>query len=155
MMTPMSKMPKSPRKVPMMKTPSPAMKAKLTPVIAAKIRAKANRMMGGMAVLLLCLLALPIHAAVQTIQVTVGASTTQLSPTTLYCNWVVFQNNATHAMRIGDPNTTSARGISISPGGGSFYQGVQPYGNATNLFNWWVNGTAGDVIDVVCDVVVK
>jgi hypothetical protein len=93
------------------------------------------------------------YAAVTTLQVTIGAATTQVSTTPIYCTWVVFQDNATHNMYIGDVNTSSSRGLQLLPGGGSFYQGPLPTGGATNLADWYVAGTQNEVLNVVCRMV--
>jgi hypothetical protein len=125
---------------------------KLSSGAAAKIRARAAKAVMG-AVLMFAVLCAQAHAAVTTLQVTVGAGVTQVSTTSLQCTWVVFQNNATHVMRIGDANTTSSKGIVLQAGGGSFYQGPKPTGGATQVSNWYVAGTNTDVLDYTCDVV--
>jgi hypothetical protein len=61
--------------------------------------------------------------AVQTLQVTIGASATQVTALPLRGRWVQFQNNAAHNAHIGDVNVSSSRGIQLasgSPGGGFF-----------------------------------
>ena len=129
-------------------------KGKLSPSTAAKIRAKANKVLGCVLIFaLFC--ATQARAAVTTTQVTIGASATQLATVVTQCNWIVIQNNATHAMRIGDSTVTSSKGILLASGspGGSFYQGPLPTGGATDLSTWWVAGTQNDVVDVTCNSV--
>lgn len=106
-------------------------------------------------VLILLFFAPLCHAAVRTMQVTVGSTTTQiLSPGAhLQCRWIAIQNNAAHTIRIGDASTSSTRGILLASGspGGSFYVGPDSSGTARDLGGWYINGTSGDVIDVVYD----
>ena len=92
--------------------------------------------------------------APQTFQVTIGASATQLSITTLNCRWFIVQNNAAHAARLGDSGTTSSKGTSLPATPSSPFQSpmVQP-GGVWNLSQWYVAGTQNDVIDVTCDTV--
>jgi hypothetical protein len=125
---------------------------KLNPASAAKIRSRVAKSVMGI-VVMLGMLCAQAQAAVTTLQVTVGATVTQVTATTLQCTWVVFQNNATHVMRIGDANTTSSKGIVLQAGGGSFYQGPKPTGGTTNVSNWYVAGTQNDVLDYTCDAV--
>ena len=102
--------------------------------------------------LLLCSL-VPAQAAVQTIQVTIGASATQVSASSLNCKWVVFQDNtAADSMRIGDANVSTTRGVKLVAGA-SFFIPTKPEPGAINLQNFYVAGTNGDVLDVVCDTV--
>src|ERR1019366_1790047 len=68
-------------------------KGNLSPASAARIRMKANKVLGAVIVLALILLPLQARAAVTTYQITIGAANTQISTTALYCNWVVFQDN--------------------------------------------------------------
>lgn len=104
---------------------------------------------------LLFLLALvPSQAAVQTVQVTIGASATQVSTTKLYCRWVAFQNNtAADSMRLGDSAVTTSRGVKLLPSGSFFIPPKDTPGEITNLNNWYVAGVQNDVLDVLCDVV--
>src|SRR5882672_6234756 len=102
---------------------------------------------------LILLAALPASAAVQTIQVTIGAGATHVSAVTLNCRWVVFQNNSTaNAMHIGDSTVSSTKGINL-PAGASFFVPPMPGSTAVNLASWCVQGTAADVIDISCDVI--
>lgn len=84
------------------------------------------------------------------IQVTLLATATQVSPISLVVNQVMFQNNAGHACRIGDSTVTSTKGIALasgSPGGSATFG---PFAvNNTDLTEWYIFGTPGDVIDVL------
>jgi hypothetical protein len=88
---------------------------------------------------------------VHTLQVTIGASTTQVSTTSVPIKQLFIQNNAAHTIRVGDINTTSSRGALISSGspGGSITSGAFGIQQATDLNQWFINGTNGDVIDVI------
>ena len=131
-------------------------KGKLSPAIAAKIRAKANKVLGCFVVVVL--LSATAWAGPLTFQVTIGASATQLSTTNLYCSAWIIQNNAAHNFRFGDSTTTTSKGTVLASGspGGSYTttasaNGTQPAPD--NLSQWYVAGTNGDVVDVTCKVV--
>jgi hypothetical protein len=107
---------------------------------------------GGMALLVV------VHAqdqnnipGVHTLQVTIGSGTTQVSTTSKPVKQLFIQNNAAHTIRVGDVNTTSSRGALISSGspGGSITSGAFGIQTATDLNQWFINGTQNDVIDVV------
>lgn len=116
----------------------------------AKLKASTRN---AMIMLLFIGCAIQSHAAVRTLLVTLGASATQvLSPGAhQQVLWFTIQDNATHSVRIGDANITSARGIALSPGGGSFYVGPSSSSSARDLGSWYIFGTSGDVIDVIYD----
>jgi len=128
-------------------------KGKLSSGAAAKIRAKANRILGAAGVLLLAL-CLPhmANAAPNTIQVTIGASATPISATNLYCRSFVVQNNAAHTIRVGDSTTTTSKGTQVAAGASASWLPV-PNSTAYNLSQWYIAGTQNDVIDVTCDQV--
>lgn len=107
------------------------------------------------AIVILLSVSMQAWAAPTTLQVTLGAAATPLATLANQCNWIVVQNNATHAMRVGDASVTATRGIQLASGspGGSFYQGPKPTGGATNLAQLYVFGTSGDVVDITCDTV--
>lgn len=88
---------------------------------------------------------------VHTLQVTIGAGTTQISATSIPVKQLFVQNNAAHTIRVGDKNTTSSRGALISSGspGGSITSGAFGIQQATDLQQWFINGTNGDVIDII------
>jgi hypothetical protein len=94
-------------------------------------------------------------AAPVSIQVTIGASATQISATNLYCSAWIIQNNAGHNIRFGASNVTSSFGTLLASGapGGSYtstgqMDGSQPVPD--NLAQWYIAGTQNDVIDVTC-----
>lgn len=131
-------------------------KGKLSPSTAAKIRAKANKILG--VLVLFALLSIPAWAGPKTFQVTIGASATQISTTHLYCSAWIIQNNAAHNIRFGDSTVTSSVGTALVSGtpGGSYTttasaNGTQP--TPDDLSQWFIAGTQNDVIDVTCKVV--
>lgn len=88
---------------------------------------------------------------VRTLQVTIGASLTQVLPAgEIVAKWVLFQNNATHTMRLGDSNTSSSRGIQLVAGASANPPGSAPV-SITKLSGWYVSGTQNDVLDVIYD----
>jgi hypothetical protein len=98
------------------------------------------------------------HATVRTLQVTVGAANTPIlnAGAHLQCRWFVIQDNAAASIRIGDASISTTRGILLAPSasgapGGSFFVGPDPSGSARDLGGWFINGTAGNVIDIVYD----
>ena len=85
------------------------------------------------------------------IQVTIGAAATQVSTSGLQCRWVSIQNNATHAMRVGDSTASvgGAKGILLasgSPGGSVTIGAFESY--ALDLSTVYIAGTQGDTVDV-------
>lgn len=88
--------------------------------------------------------------AVVLAQITLGASATQLSATGLRCRQLIIQNNSTHSMRFGDSTVSATKGILLASGspGGSINSGPAVVYH-TDLFDWWVFGTAADVVDVL------
>lgn len=103
----------------------------------------------------LLLLSVSALAAPVTLQVTLGASATQISTTTLRCSAWIIQNNATHNIRFGDSTVTTSKGVVLASGspGGSYtttgsMNGSQPVPD--DLSQWYIAGTNGDVIDVTC-----
>lgn len=126
-------------------------KGKLSSSAAAKIRAKANRILAGASVVLLALCVPHIaNAAPNTIQVTIGASATPISATNLYCQSFVVQNNAAHVIRVGDSTTSTTKGTQVTVGSSVSWLPTSPAA-AYNLAQWYIAGTQNDVIDVTCD----
>lgn len=94
-----------------------------------------------------------VHAqgspGIHTLQVTIGAATTQITTSDIPARQVLVQNNSTHDIRLGDSNTSSSRGAVLkasSIGSANFgsYQFEQ-----INLNQLYVNGTQNDVVDVL------
>ena len=85
-------------------------------------------------------------------QVTItSAARTQLSSHGVNFKWLLFQNNSTDNMRVGDVTIVAGvygtgKGILLTPGGGNF-TGATPIQNGI-LSNWYVAGTAADVLDI-------
>lgn len=105
------------------------------------------------AVLSLVLLAPGIAdaVAIHTMQVTLGAGATQLTTSPIFVRQVIFQNNATHTVRVGDAAVTSSRGALLiaGPGGGTMNLGENTTGGEIDLSTFWLVGTNTDVIDVI------
>lgn len=60
---------------------------------------------------------------------------------------LTFQNNGSHDMRIGDSSVSSTKGIKLSTGGALTNLIAIQYAGTLN--DWWVNGTAADVLDIL------
>lgn len=91
--------------------------------------------------------------SVKSLQVTIGASTTQVTTTNTFCKQIFLQNNATHTMRVGDSTTSSTKGVLLasgSPGGSITVTSSAAQSTGIDLSDWWVNGTNGDVLDASC-----
>jgi hypothetical protein len=88
--------------------------------------------------------------ATATLQVTIVTNPTRVSATSVPCRQLFFQNNQGHNMRVGDANTTVNRGALMASGtpGGSVNLGAFTASN-TDLQDWYVAGTPGDVLDVI------
>lgn len=94
----------------------------------------------------------------QSLQVTLGSGTQTAivpqsaggTPTQLYTSFqqLMFQNNSTHNMRVGDATVTSTKGIVLLANGGSLTLGsLMEY--SSDLSEWYVAGTAADVLDIL------
>jgi hypothetical protein len=84
---------------------------------------------------------------VKTLQVTIpSGGTVQIS--TLQCSirLIDFQNNAGHTMRVGDSTVTSSIGHLLAATGGGWTLHTDGY--FSYLSDWFVVGTAADVVDV-------
>ncbi len=88
------------------------------------------------------------------IQTSLGAGATQIAPPAspqaqILCRQVIIQNNAAHIMRVGDSTVSATKGIYLAagPGGGSLNSGAVAIYNSY-LSDFWVFGTAADVVDV-------
>ena len=65
----------------------------------------------------------------------------------IYAQQIIFQNQGANDMHLGDASTTSTNGLLLSSGGGANVGAFINYG--TYLSDWWVVGTAGDVLFVL------
>ena len=92
------------------------------------------------------------------IQVTIAVTGTrqQISPNLngvnqsnqVYASLLIIQNNGTNNMRIGDNTVSSTKGIVLYPSGGSVT--ANPFiVRGTMLAQWYIEGTAGDVCDIL------
>lgn len=66
----------------------------------------------------------------------------------VYAQQLIFQNqSASNTMAIGDTTTTNSNGLQLGPSGSANFGAFINYG--TYLSDWWVVGTAGDVLFVL------
>ena len=88
--------------------------------------------------------------SVHTLQVTLGAGATQIVAASTPVRQVIFQNNAAANMRVGDLNVSATRGGLLAGGspGGQLNSGPLVI-QATNLNEWFVFGTAAQILDVI------
>jgi hypothetical protein len=83
-------------------------------------------------------------------QITLGASATPLIAAGLppkYASWLVVQDNAGAALRMGGSTVSATSGVAISTGGGSV-TGQFNFPRGCCLNNVYLAGTAGNVIDI-------
>lgn len=87
---------------------------------------------------------------VSSIQVTItAAANVQISTVSTPVRQVMFQNNGANPMRVGGRETSATVGAKLlSASVGSLNAGAFSAAN-TNLSEWFVAGTNGDVVDVV------
>ena len=88
---------------------------------------------------------------VHSIQVTIGGGTnTPISALDLYVKQVSFQNNAANDMRVGGSEVTTTLGIVLkaNSAGSASVLPLPQYPRAINLKDWYVAGTAAQVLDV-------
>lgn len=90
--------------------------------------------------------------AVNLLQVTLGSAATQISTQQTLVRQIIIQDNAAHNVRVGDNTVSATKGIllaSASPApGGSLNSGpMQIY--FAYLSDWYLFGTAGDLIDIL------
>lgn len=84
------------------------------------------------------------------LQVTIGAAATQISPSAIFVQTLMVQDNAAHNVRVGDSTVSSTKGILISLGSpGGSYNTTLNFPRGTILSQWYLAGTEGDVIDVL------
>ncbi len=103
-------------------------------------------------ILILSFCALSAQAKIACFQVMLTASATPVIPSgNIFYKWVVFQNNSTHVMRIGDSSVSATKGLSLAASGGAFYTPLIGSSAGFNLSGWNAFGTSGDVLDVCYD----
>jgi hypothetical protein len=85
------------------------------------------------------------------IQVTIptGGGPVQVSSTQTLVRYVEFQNNASHTMRAGGAQVSSTLGHLLAASGGEWPIHCGSPGYYAYLSDFWVVGTAADVLDVV------
>lgn len=88
------------------------------------------------------------------LQVTLTSAATQISANSnIYCSLLIIQDNAAALVRVGDNTVSGTKGIVLlpnatPPGGGSITS--QPLIiRGTHLQDWWLFGTAGNIIDIL------
>ena len=66
----------------------------------------------------------------------------------IYFQNATLQNNGTHDMRVGNDSTVSAtKGLKLTATGS--FTDILPINYAGTLNDWYVNGTANDVLDIL------
>jgi hypothetical protein len=87
-----------------------------------------------------------LSTGIQQPTITTGVGIGPFPTGNLYVQQLIVQNNAAHSMRLGDVTVSSTKGIVLGIGAGSANAGgFINYGSY--LSDWWVAGTAGDVVD--------
>ena len=85
------------------------------------------------------------------IQVTIGASATQVTTAQIYTPFVAFQKNTANNCRVGDNTVTTSKGIVLAAGNTTpqvpFV--VHRSDNRVLLSQYSIAGTQGDVVDVL------
>lgn len=86
---------------------------------------------------------------IKNLNVTIGASATQLCKPSIRCVWATFCNRDAHAMAVGGSDVSvgnQGKGIPLSVGGSNYQNG--PYISQTNLAAWYVAGTQNDILSI-------
>ncbi len=65
----------------------------------------------------------------------------------IYAQQLIFQNQGTNPMHVGDASTTATNGLLLSASGTANFGAFINYGSY--LSDWWVVGTTGDVLFVL------
>lgn len=82
------------------------------------------------------------------IQVTLGATATQISASNINVQSLVVQNNtASDTCRVGDSTVTTSKGLLVNASGS--YNLTLNFPRGTILSQWYIAGTQNDVIDVL------
>jgi hypothetical protein len=91
--------------------------------------------------------------AVKTVQVTQSGLAKQVSPLGTYARWIMFQNTAGAAMRLGDANVTASLGMSLAATGVPYFLQPMPDGLHYDLGQWYTIGTNTQLLDIVYDAI--
>lgn len=90
------------------------------------------------------------------LQVTLLAGATQIAPpntgvlpNSKQFQTLIIQNNSAAVIRVGDSTVTATTGISVPDAGGILQINLGLDYCGTDLSEWWIFGTAADVIDVL------
>lgn len=86
------------------------------------------------------------------IKVTIAAGATQITTNTnLYASIIALQNQGAASMTIGDNTVATTGGVLLATGtpvgGSATFQ--MTFARGTKLSDWWVSGTAGQVLIVL------
>lgn len=68
-------------------------------------------------------------------------------PQNTFAQQIIFQNKGSNNMMLGDTTVSTTRGLVLVPSGAANVGAFINYG--TYLSDWWVVGTAGDVLTVL------
>jgi hypothetical protein len=84
------------------------------------------------------------------IQVTLGAAATRVTTGQIYSPAVIIQNNAAANVRVGDNTVSATKGLLLltASGGGGGSITIYRADNRIPLFEYFLFGTAGNIIDV-------
>ncbi len=93
---------------------------------------------------LLLQITIPAGGKVQLTDTTAGFPV-NIPPNT-FVQQLTIQDNAANSCRVGDVTVSATRGILLTAGGAFGPGSFMNYG--TYLSDWWLFGTAGDVIDI-------
>lgn len=83
----------------------------------------------------------------QILQVTLGSGATQVSSNPTSFQFITIQNNSANTIRVGDATVSSSQGISIAAG--SYHDFSFPQQYASDLSEWYIAGTSGNVVDIL------
>jgi hypothetical protein len=91
--------------------------------------------------------------AVKTLQITQTGSPVQLATVATFARWIIFQNNAAAAARVGDASVTATRGYALAAANASPPMILQPMPNGAHydLAQYSTIGTSTNLLDVIYD----
>lgn len=84
------------------------------------------------------------------LQVTLGATATRVTTTQTACKQIIIQNTASNVCRVGGSGVTASKGIKLAASAAANSSVTfGPFdGNPLELEDFYIFGTANDVIDV-------